>query len=132
VPLVVVVADETMREALLGQAEDLARLSGASDADVRERAPAGDGYVSQVVRGGVEVAVRLADLVDIDQERTRLEAEIGRAEGLRGASRRKLDNENFVKRAPAEVVDRERAKLADLERTLERLVNLRAALDRRG
>ncbi|MGH7589620.1 MAG: valine--tRNA ligase [Gemmatimonadota bacterium] len=132
VPLVVVVADETMREALLGQAEDLARLSGASDADVRERAPAGDGYVSQVVRGGVEVAVRLADLVDIDQERTRLEAEIGRAEGLRGAARRKLDNEEFVKRAPAEVVARERAKLADLERTLERLVNLRAALDRQG
>ena len=130
VPLVVVVADETMREALVGQAEDLARLSGASDADVRAHAPAGDGYVSQVVRGGVEVAVRLADLVDLEQERTRLEAEIGRAADLLESARRRLANKEFVQRAPAEVVDRERAKLADLERTLERLESLRAALDR--
>jgi valyl-tRNA synthetase len=128
-PLVVVVADEAMREALLGQAEDLARLSGASDADVRAHAPAGDGYVSQVVRGGVEVAVRLADLVDVEQERTRLETEISRAEALREAARRKLANEEFVTRAPAEVVARERAKLADLDRTMDRLLNLRAALD---
>jgi valyl-tRNA synthetase len=128
-PLVVVVADEAMREALVGHAADLARLSGASDADVRAHAPAGDGYVSQVVRGGVEVAVRLADLVDVEQERTRLEAEIGRAEALHEAACRNLANEAFVQRAPAEVVDRERAKLADLERTLERLESLRAALE---
>jgi valyl-tRNA synthetase len=131
VPLVVVVADDELRAALVGQAEDLARLSGASGADVRALAPAGDGYVSQVVRGGVEVAVRLADLVDLEQERARLEAEVRRAEGLRDAARGKLDNEAFVQRAPAEVVARERAKLEDLEQTLERLESLRAALDTR-
>jgi valyl-tRNA synthetase len=76
------------------------------------------------------VAVRLADLVDLEQERTRLEAEIGRAADLLESARRRLANKEFVQRAPAEVVDRERAKLADLERTLERLESLRAALDR--
>ncbi|MGH7549545.1 MAG: valine--tRNA ligase, partial [Gemmatimonadota bacterium] len=126
----VVVADEATRSALADQADDVARLAGASEAVVRARAPAGDGYVSQVVRGGIEVALRLADLVDIEQEQTRLQAEIERAEGLREAARRKLANESFVTRAPAEVVDRERAKLADLDRTLERLTTLRAALDR--
>ncbi|MGH7570520.1 MAG: valine--tRNA ligase [Gemmatimonadota bacterium] len=130
VPLVVVVADEATRSALVEQADDVARLAGASEADVRSSAPAGDGYVSHVVRGGVEVAVRLADLVDLEQERARLEAEIERAEGLREGARSKLANESFVTRAPAEVVDRERAKLADLDRTLERLATLRAALDR--
>ena len=89
-----------------------------------------NGYVSHVVRGGVEVAVRLADLVDLEQERVRLQGEIERAEGLREVAQRKLGNESFVTRAPAEVVERERAKLADLERTLERLASLRAALDR--
>jgi valyl-tRNA synthetase len=107
-------------------------MAGASEADVRERAPVGDGYVSHVVRSGVEVALKLADLVDIDQERARLQAEIGRVEELRDSARGKLANEAFVQRAPAEVVDRERSKLADLERTLERLVNLRAALDPHG
>ncbi len=130
VPLVVVVADEATRSALVDQADDLARLAGASEADVRSRAPAGNGYVSHVVRGGVEVAVRLADLVDLEQERVRLQGEIERAEGLREVAQRKLGNESFVTRAPAEVVERERAKLADLERTLERLASLRAALDR--
>jgi len=132
VPLVVVVADREARDALVGQAAEVARMAGASEADVRERAPVGDGYVSHVVRSGVEVALKLADLVDIDQERARLQAEIGRVEELRDSARGKLANEAFVQRAPAEVVDRERSKLADLERTLERLVNLRAALDPHG
>ncbi len=130
VPLVVVVADEATRNALVDQADDVARLAGASEADVRARAPAGDGYVSHVVRGGIEVAVRLADLVDVEQERARLQIDIERAERLREAARRKLANQSFVTRAPAEVVERERAKLDDLERTLERLTSLHAALDR--
>lgn len=131
VPLVVVVDDEATRRALVDRAADVARLAGASEADVRSLAPAGDGYVSQVVRGGVEVAVRLADLVDVDQERARLGSEIERTEGLLDATRGKLANEAFLTRAPAEVVAREREKLADLERALERLTSLLTALERK-
>ena len=50
----------------------------------------------------------------IAARRERLEAEIERAE-------RKLANEKFVERAPAEVVEEERRKLEEYREALERL-----------
>ncbi|MGI6566331.1 MAG: valine--tRNA ligase [Firmicutes bacterium] len=67
------------------------------------------------VAGGVEIYLPLAGLVDLDQEiarlRKELEAtgqEIARAQG-------KLADEGFVKKAPAEIVEKEREKLAALK-----------------
>ena len=51
---------------------------------------------------------------DVRMERARLEKEIARAEGM-------LGNERFVSRAPAEVVDAEREKLARYRRELDAL-----------
>ncbi|HYO46726.1 MAG TPA: valine--tRNA ligase [Gemmatimonadota bacterium] len=112
-------------------ADDIARLSAASEARVVDRAPRGDGIAGEGVRGGIEIAVRLADLVDVDRERKRLAAEIAGIERLLATSRAKLGDERFVSRAPAEVVAREREKAADLERSLERLRDLRASIEDR-
>ena len=51
---------------------------------------------------------------DVDAERARLAKEIARAEGM-------LGNERFVSRAPAEIVDAEREKLARYRRELDAL-----------
>jgi valyl-tRNA synthetase len=119
------------RATLTRFSDDVARLAAASEARVVREAPRGDGVVSEVVRGGIEVAVRLADLVDVDRERERIGAEIEGIDRLLRASRGKLGDERFVSRAPAEVVAREREKAADLERSLERLRELRASLEGR-
>jgi len=68
-------------------------------------------------------------MVDVDRERARIGAEIASVERLLGSSRAKLDDERFVSRAPAVVVAREREKAADLERSLDRLRDLRAGLE---
>jgi valyl-tRNA synthetase len=80
----------------------------------------GDLTVALPFDGGL-VEVRAGDLVDPeeaarkrDAERKRLEGEIKRAEG-------KLGNQGFVAKAPAAVVDAERAKLARLREELEQL-----------
>jgi valyl-tRNA synthetase len=108
---------------------DVARLSLASEARVVDVAPRGEGIASEVVRGGVEVAVRLADIVDVARERERLGGEIASAERLLASARAKLADERFVARAPAEVVAREREKAADLERSLGRLRELQSSLE---
>jgi valyl-tRNA synthetase len=130
-PMTIAAELDADRATLTRFSDDVARLAAASEARVVREAPRGDGVVSEVVRGGIEVAVRLADLVDLDRERERIGAEIDGIERLLRASRGKLADERFVSRAPAEVVAREREKAADLERSLERLRELRASLEGR-
>ena len=52
---------------------------------------------------------------DVRKECERLGAELGRISGLIDAQQKKLANEQFVSRAPAAVVDGERAKLLQFE-----------------
>ncbi|MDX1622392.1 MAG: valine--tRNA ligase [Gemmatimonadota bacterium] len=127
-PATVVAAEPEAREQLERHADDIARLAASSGVQVLAEAPREEGTVSQVVEGHVEVSVRLADLVDLERERERLDGEIARTRSLLEASRAKLANEQFVEKAPAEVVEREREKQEDLERAVERLGSLRAAL----
>jgi len=130
-PMTVAAEAGADRATLERYAGDIARLSSASETRIVTDPPRGDGIAGEVVRSGVEVAVRLADLVDVERERERLGGEIENLEGLLAAARGKLADERFVSRAPADVVEREREKAADLERSLERLAELRASLEGR-
>ncbi|RPH99252.1 MAG: valine--tRNA ligase [Calditrichaeota bacterium] len=75
---------------------------------------------SSVVQG-IELYVPLADLIDVDVEKSRLQKEIDRLEGQLQALTMKLSNENFVSRAPKEVVEKEQQKKADWENNLQKL-----------
>ncbi|MCK5438854.1 MAG: valine--tRNA ligase, partial [Gemmatimonadetes bacterium] len=130
-PLVIVVDDGEDRVALDRHAADVARLAGASEARVVAEAPSENGLVSRVVRGGVEVAVRLADLIDVERERERLTTESGRKQKQLAAVRSKLDDAQFVAKAPEQVVAREGEKAADLELAIDRLDELLQTLSPR-
>jgi valyl-tRNA synthetase len=67
----------------------------------------------------MNVYVDLDGLIDEQAERERLEKEKERYEGSIAGKEKKLANENFVKRAPAEVVQRERESLEQLKQQLE-------------
>ena len=74
-----------------------------------------------VVVGRSEVFVPLAGMIDLGAERARLEKEIAAKEGFRTSVERKLANESFVARAPADVVEKERQKAADAAAEIDRL-----------
>ncbi|RMF55566.1 MAG: valine--tRNA ligase [Bacteroidetes bacterium] len=76
---------------------------------------------ASVVVGKHEVYVPLAGMIDLDVERERLEKEIAQKERFLAGVERKLQNEQFVQKAPAEVVERERQKAADAKAELQRL-----------
>ena len=86
-----------------------------------------DGMVS-VVTGHAKMFMPMADLVDLDKERARIQKELANAEKQLAGQIAKLANENFVSRAPEAVVNTEREKKAKLEALIENLNQSLAAL----
>jgi valyl-tRNA synthetase len=74
------------------------------------------------VVGQSEIYVELEGLVDLAAERQRLEKEIRRAADAIAFTRGKLARPEFTERAPAEIVDKERDKLAEQEALHAKLV----------
>ena len=63
-----------------------------------------------VLPDGSSIFVPLGDAIDVETERARLNSELERIEKQLSGVAAKLQNEQFVSRAPATVVDREREK----------------------
>ena len=91
-----------------------------------------DSFGNGTARGsvdGVDIGLPLADILDLDAERVRLEKAITGVDDEISKIARKLDNPGFVAKAPAEVVEENRRRL-DEENT--RRVAIEAALARLG
>src|SRR5262245_23963046 len=74
------------------------------------------------VAGHSELYVELAGLVDLAAERQRLDKEIKRSADVIAFTRAKLARADFTERAPAEVVEKERDKLAEHQALHDKLV----------
>jgi len=70
---------------------------------------------------GEELFMPLAGLIDLEKERARLAKELERVEGMLRGIRAKLSSASFTAKAPADVVAREREKLATFDATREKL-----------
>jgi valyl-tRNA synthetase len=65
--------------------------------------------------------VPLAGLIDVAAERERLGKQLSKSRDDAAKSRRKLDNRSFVENAPADVVAKENARVAELEQRASQL-----------
>ncbi len=84
---------------------------------------------ASVVVGKHEVFIPLAGMIDLNVEKERLEKSITQTEKYLNGLQRKLQNEQFVSKAPKQVVDGEREKAKNAQEELERLrANLRDLL----
>ncbi len=96
------------------------RLASASEVAV---AQSFDGVISaddsvQIITDSATIFLPLSDVIDTEKERARLEGELKKLEGEIKRLEGKLSNEGFVAKAPAAVVEAERAKLAKYEENL--------------
>ncbi|PTN38874.1 valine--tRNA ligase [Desulfonatronum sp. SC1] len=82
---------------------------------------------SAVVQG-VEVFVPLAGAVDFQSELARLDKELNKAAKELDIVTRKVNNDDFLAKAPAEVVEKERAKARDIAEKQSKLLALRERL----
>ena len=99
----------------------LARVVDLTHADAFPK-----GTITVAVPGGT-FGLPLADIIDIDAEKERLEKSLGKLAKELGGLRGRLNNPKFVASAPDEVVEEARANLAERE---EEEAQLKAAMDR--
>jgi valyl-tRNA synthetase len=83
-------------------------------------------HAPMAVAGATKLALVVP--IDVDAERARIGKEIHRKHGEIQGAEAKLNNPNFVQRAPADVVDEARRRLADLKQALRRLEDQRDRL----
>jgi len=127
-PLILANASAETRERAGRWSEFIRRLARIADISFADTAPRG--AVQLVVRGEV-AALPLKGIIDLDAERARLAKELAKADADFARVDAKLNNPNFVARAPEEVVQEEKEKreevLARKAKILEALERLRAS-----
>ena len=106
----------------------LSKLAYAGEVEISAEAPADTEGMVSVVTGSAKMFMPMAELVDIEKERARIEKELDKARAQLEAQNKKLANEAFVSRAPEAVVNAEReraekakALIANLEESLAKL-----------
>ena len=110
IPMLLTGADGAARDRLArntGVIETLARLSSSQTAT---EIPKGS---AQFVLGEAVVALPLGDVIDFAKERARLEKDLNKAREEIARFDAKLGNEQFVTKAPEEVLEEQRAKRAE-------------------
>ena len=126
------VANEGWADTLTASDMYFRRLAGASETVVIAESELGTEKTVSAVTEAATIYIPLGDLVDFDKEIARLQKEIenltkeiARAEG-------KLNNQGFVAKAPAALVEQEKAKLAlnqqKLEQVEKRLAELKESI----
>lgn len=76
---------------------------------------------ASAVVSGVEIYMPLAGIIDVNVERARLQKEVDRLRGQIEAIDKKLGNQDFVAKAPPQVIEKENAKRENFRQTIEKL-----------
>jgi len=119
-PVMVQSAEESDRRRLEHFAPLIRRLARVES--ITEAGPETTGDDCAVaMAGNLKLLIPLAGLVDVAEELARLQKQLDRERKGLQSSKGKLENTRFVENAPAEVVEKERQRLAEHHKTVERL-----------
>tara|TARA_Y100001954_G_scaffold109469_1_gene118829 strand:+ start:5184 stop:7853 length:2670 start_codon:yes stop_codon:yes gene_type:complete len=97
----------------------LRRLARLVSVELVEEVPS-SGTV-QVVVDEATAALAVGDVIDISKETSRLKKEISKVEGEIGKIEKKLENMNFIAKAPPEVVEEQRERAAEYRQSHDKL-----------
>jgi valyl-tRNA synthetase len=117
--------DKAVLTANLGLIQSLARIENIT-VGPDAKGPKASG--AAVVRGN-ELSVPLEGVVDFEAELARLDKNLAKLEKTMKGVAGKLKNPGFVNNAPAEVVEGEKTKLAEMEEEKTKLTQLKARLE---
>jgi valyl-tRNA synthetase len=122
------IANDAKRDVITRYQDFLGRMARVT-ATITTSGTAVKGAAKAVVGADVEVVMPLGGLIDPATEKTRIQKDIGKCEKEIGALEKKLNNPDFVSRAPEEVVAEIRQRLAEEKARMQRLMDAIATLE---
>ncbi len=125
---IIIPASETEERMLAAHTDMINMFARLTKTDVG-RNIAKPALAGQSVILGNQVYLVLEGLIDKGVERQRLEKEISRVKKLCEGTQARLASPNFVDKAPADVVEKEKEKLSGLLKNLEKLEKNLSALE---
>ena len=125
-PLTLVNAGPEIEHRAMSHEDVLKRLARLEDISMTDATP--EGAVTAVI-GETMSALSVADIVDLDEARKRLDKELAQLDKDITSTEKKLSNENFVSRAPAEIVEENRERIVDWTARREKLKAARKGLE---
>ena len=126
--VIFVTADGENRNILMGGKSFFERLAGASEIAVQaDKSGISSDAVASIIEGA-EIYIPLEDLIDIEKEIERLEKEKANLEKELERVNGKLNNAGFVAKAPAKVVEEEKAKKVKYQDMYDKVVERLKAL----
>ncbi len=114
----VLVAPDALRGVLEAQ---VATVSSLARAKAQVGTAPGGAAAQVLLSNGIELVVPLAGMIDLEKEKQRLQTELANLEKQITALAGRLGNESFVAKAPAALVESERAKLVEWQARAEQL-----------
>jgi valyl-tRNA synthetase len=128
VPVRIATSDPALTQLLADAREYIFKLAQVSQLEVVPQL-SDDKLAARAVAGSLALEVPLAGLIDVEAERARLKKETEKAQREIGNLQRKLSQASFVERAPKEVVEENRRRLADYQ---DQAAKLAEGLNRLG
>ncbi len=117
---VIATNDETI-SLIASQQEAIASLATVEELNLTTAPAEPPQNALSAVSEGMQIYLHLPGTLDIEQEIERIRREIDELEKLRKRSVGKLQNSDFLNKAPEQVVNKEREKLAEFDRDLQKL-----------
>ncbi len=115
------VTDESLSDIIKSNEIYLSKLAAAEPVKFLKNGESKPEHAFSGVVEGVEIFLPLAGLIDIEKETARLQKELDKLNKGIESTKGKLNNERFISKAPAEVVQAERDKLAAAEEKIKAL-----------
>jgi valyl-tRNA synthetase len=100
--------------------DHIINLGKVDDLKIKMRLKKPDHAASAVIKDA-EIFIPLEGLIDLEQERLRLEKELSKVTALLDKTNKKLSNEDFLRRAPKNIIDKEKGKKGDYQKMVEKL-----------
>ncbi len=120
VPTVILTESTQVEDILQAQAAHISSLARLERLEINSGGAAPKKAAGSALQG-LSVYVPLEGLVDFSAEEARLNKELAKLEKEITPSRKKLQNEGFLAKAPAEVVAKEKTKVAEAENKMQTL-----------